>query len=84
MKSNTKSSVTLPEEAVALIEKLQRRLEIPSKVEVVRRALRLLDESSERIALRERYREAAYRVRESAEEAIHDYDHLASEGLDED
>jgi Arc/MetJ-type ribon-helix-helix transcriptional regulator len=83
MNSNTKSSVTLPRDTVLLIEKLQRRFNLKSKVDVVRKGLRLLDESSERNILRERYREAAYSVRESTQTEINELDHLSSEGLNE-
>jgi hypothetical protein len=84
MNPNTKSSVTLPRDTVALIEKLQKRFNLKTKVDVVRRGLQLLDESSERILLREKYREAAYKVRETTRIEIEELDHLSTEGLNED
>ena len=78
MKSNTKSSITLPRDEVRLVEKLQKRLKAKSKVEVVRRGLLLLKESTDRQALRAQYEDAAKRVRASAEEEL---DHLAGEGF---
>ena len=84
MNYNTKSSVTLPRDTVVLIEKLQKRFNLKTKVDVVRKGLQLLDESSERNLLRESYREAAYKVRESTQMEIGELDHLSSEGLNED
>lgn len=76
--------MTLPVEEVRRIERLQKRFRIRTKVEVVRRGLRLLEESSERDLLRELYKSASQAVRDSSQEAIDTMDHLASEGLDED
>src|SRR3972149_10166317 len=65
MKSNTKSSVTLPPEELRLVIDLQRRLRAKSKVEVVRRGLRLLRDVTDREALRGADREAT-RARRAA------------------
>ena len=81
MKSNTKSSITLPRNEVRLVEELQKRLKAKSKVEVVRRGLLLLKESTDRQALRAQYEDAAKRVRASAEEELEELDHLAGEGF---
>jgi Arc/MetJ-type ribon-helix-helix transcriptional regulator len=46
MKSNAKSSITLPPDELKLVVSLQARLKAKSKVEVVRRGLRLLQETN--------------------------------------
>jgi len=58
MKTNTKSSITLPPEELRLVVSLQARLKAKSKVEVVRRGLRLLQETTDRESMREAYRRA--------------------------
>jgi hypothetical protein len=45
MKPHTKSSIPLPPEELKLVKALQDRLKVRSKVEVVRRGLRLLQET---------------------------------------
>jgi Arc/MetJ-type ribon-helix-helix transcriptional regulator len=82
MKSNTKSSITLPPAELALVEDLRRRTGAKSKVEVVRRGLRLLDESTSRAALRRGYEEAATRVRAGTLAELEELDHLSGEGID--
>jgi Arc/MetJ-type ribon-helix-helix transcriptional regulator len=83
MKSNTKSSITLPPEELKLVLALQERLQAKSKVEVVRRGLRLLKETTDRESLREAYRRASAATRASVSSELEELDHLASEGLDE-
>lgn len=82
MKSNTKSSITLPPAELALVEGLRKRLRAKSKVEVVRRGLYLLRDSVERDALRARYAEASEQVRESTLAELEELDGLSSEGLE--
>ena len=82
MKTNTKSSITLPPEELKLVVALQARLKAKSKVEVVRRGLRLLQESTDRETLREAYRRASLSTRASLDAELKELDHLASEGLD--
>ncbi len=82
MKSNTKSSITLPPEELKLVVALQARLGARTKVEVVRRGLRLLREATDREALREAYRRAARQARRSLSSELKDLDGLSSEGLD--
>jgi hypothetical protein len=65
MRSNTKSSITLPAEDLALVEGLRKRLRAKTKVEVVRRGLYLLRDSVDREALRKQYEDASRRVRRS-------------------
>ncbi len=83
MKSNTKSSITLPPEELRLVVALQARLKAKSKVDVVRRGLRLLHEVTEREALREAYRRASKATRASLAGELGELDHLAGEGLPE-
>jgi Arc/MetJ-type ribon-helix-helix transcriptional regulator len=82
MKSNTKSSITLPAEERKLVTALKGRLGLKSNVEVVRRGLRLLEEVTDRRALKEAYRKASAASRKVTSEEIEALDHLASEGLD--
>jgi Arc/MetJ-type ribon-helix-helix transcriptional regulator len=83
MKSNTKSSITLPPAELKLVVSLQAKLKAKSKVEVVRRGLRLLQEVTDRESLRAAYRRASLATRASLSRELAALDHLASEGLDE-
>ena len=82
MKSNTKSSITLPVEERRLVTALKRRLGLKSNVEVVRRGLRLLKETTDRQTLKEAYRKASVGSRRSTRDEIAALDQLAGEGLD--
>jgi hypothetical protein len=82
MKVNTKSSITLPADELRLVRSLKARLRVRSNVEVVRRGLRLLAESTDRAALKEAYRRASQATRAATLEEIEALDHLAGEGLD--
>lgn len=81
MKSNTKSSITLPPAELKLVASLQRRLGARSKVEVVRRGLRLLYETTERERLREAFRQASGATRESTFAEMEELDGLVADGL---
>jgi hypothetical protein len=83
MRSNTKSSITLPPEELRLVSTLQVKLKAKSKVEVVRRGLRLLSDITEREALREAYRRASRSTRASLKRELKELDHLSAEGLRE-
>jgi len=83
MRSNTKSSITLPPEELRVVLALQSRLKAKSKVEVVRRGLRLLRDATEREALREAYRRASRATRASVAGELNELDHLTAEGLPE-
>jgi hypothetical protein len=81
MKKRTKSSITLPPGELRLVTTLQARLRIGTKVEVVRRGLQLLKETTDRDALREGFRLASLATRpamadELRELAPHDLDGL--------
>jgi Arc/MetJ-type ribon-helix-helix transcriptional regulator len=82
MKSNTKSSITLPPDELRMVQTLKARLKLRTNVEVVRRGLRLLAETTERQALKESYRKASLATRGATAEEIAAFDHLAGEGLD--
>ncbi len=84
MKSNTKSSITLPPDELAMVEKLRRRLKASSKVDVVRRGLKLLLETTDREELQKKYWAAAESVRETTQEELDALDGTASDGLDHD
>jgi Arc/MetJ-type ribon-helix-helix transcriptional regulator len=83
MKSNTKSSITLPPDELKLVLSLQAKLKAKSKVEVVRRGLRLLEETTNREKLREAYRRASRATRKSLADELPELDSLVGEGLDE-
>ncbi len=83
MRANTKSSITLPPEELRVVLALQARLKAKSKVEVVRRGLRLLRDATEREALRAAYRRASRATRASLTSELAELDHLAGEGLGE-
>lgn len=82
MKMNTKSSITLPAAEVRVVEHLQKRLRARTKVDVIRRALRLLQETTDRAELRRAFREASAACRKVTFKEIEELDHLTSEGLD--
>ncbi len=83
MKSNTKSSITLPPEELRLVVSLQAKLKAKSKVEVVRRGLRLLQETTDRETLREGYRRASSATRKTLAVELKELDSLAGESLNE-
>ena len=83
MKSNTKSSITLPPEELKLVLALKKKLKARSNVEVVRRGLRLLEETTERDRLREAYREASLVTRAGSLYELDQLDSLVAEGLEE-
>jgi hypothetical protein len=83
MRSNAKSSITLPPEELRVVLDLQAKLKARSKVEVVRRGLRLLRDATEREALREAYRHASRATRASLAREMEELDHLSAEGLPE-
>lgn len=58
MKSNTKSSITLPPSELALVNELMKKLKAKSKVDVIRQGLRLLKQNTDRAELAELYRRA--------------------------
>jgi len=83
MKKNTKSSITLPPEELKLVIALQAKLKAKSKVEVVRRGLRLLRETTDREALRESYRRASLATRNTVSAELAELDAVVADGLGE-
>ena len=83
MKSNAKSSITLPHDELVLVEHLKSRLHANSNVEVIRQSLRLMKETTDRKLLREAYRQASLATRAQVLKEIGELDHLTSEGIDE-
>jgi IS5 family transposase len=83
MSRNTKSSITLPREELKLVEVLQARLKAKSKVEVVRRGLRLLQEATDREHLREAYRRASSAMRPSLSKELRELNGLVGDGLED-
>lgn len=67
---------------VRLVKSLKSRLRLKSNVDVVRRGLRLPEETTDREALRDAYRKASLATRAAARKEIEELDHLVGEGLD--
>ena len=82
MKKNVlKSSITLPPNELQLVETLKKKLKAKSKVEVIRRGLELLSETTQREELRLKFSRASHATRVNrAENAALDL--LSDEGLD--
>lgn len=80
MKKNTKSSITLPPAELALVNELMKTLGAKSKVDVIRRGLKLLKESTDREALRRAYVEAARKVRSVTLEELEELDGIEDDG----
>ena len=81
-RSAAKSSITLPPNEFRLVTALKARLGLRSNVEVVRRGLHLLQETTDRQALKEAYRRASRATRTATRREIAELDHLSDEGLD--
>lgn len=83
MKVNARSTITLPRDELALIERLKRRVGAKTNIAVVRNALHLLEQITDREQLRTAYREASRAIRSGLDEELRELDHLAAEGLDD-
>jgi hypothetical protein len=81
MKSNAKSSITLPAPELKLVNGLMKKLGAKSKVEVIRRGLELLSARTERAALKKLYLDASKKVAPNRLES-EELDQLSDEGLD--
>lgn len=77
MKSNTKSSITLPAEELKLVKGLKKRLGAKSNVEVIRRGLKLLQSQTEREFLREAFRKASEATRAGVIQEMEELNWLA-------
>lgn len=82
MKLATKSSITLPPEEHDAVLRLRQRTGAASNVEIVRRALRLLEAQTERDLLRQAYADASLRVRDLTLAELADLDGVAGDGLE--
>jgi len=82
MKNNTKSSITLPAAELDLVTDLMRSLKAKTKVEVIRRGLTLLKETTDRSYLRESFRKASEATRETIQSELKELDAVTDEGLD--
>lgn len=84
MKRNTvaKSSLTLPPEEHARVLRLKRVLGARSNTDVIRRSLRMLEETVSREALRARFRDAAKKVRRTTAKDIGELDAVIGDGLE--
>lgn len=82
MKSNAKSSITLPPNELKLVEELMKRIGAKSKVEVIRRGLLQLKETTDRELLRLAYSKASAQSRDTIRMEIEELDSLSGEGID--
>jgi Arc/MetJ-type ribon-helix-helix transcriptional regulator len=82
MPASLKSSITLPPNELRMVTALKQRLRLRSNVEVVRRGLQMLQEDTDRRALKQAYRKASQASRGITVDEIAALDHLSSEGLD--
>ena len=82
MKNNTKSSITLPHQELKLVEELKKKIGAKSKVEVIRRGLLKLKETTDRQALALAYAKAAEATRQSTIEEVKELDVFSEEGLE--
>ena len=80
--ARAKSSITLPPNELRLVTALKQRLRLKSNVDVVRRGLRMLQEATDRRALKDAYRKASRATREATLAELGELDHLSEEGLD--
>lgn len=81
MKTNTKSSITLPAAELDLVTDLMKSLKAKTKVEVIRRGLTLLKETTDRKSLRDAFKKASADTRETIQSELKDLDALTDEGL---
>ena len=81
MKNNTKSSITLPAAELDLVTDLMKSLKAKTKVEVIRRGLTLLKETTDRKSLRDAFKKASADTRETIQSELKDLDALTDEGL---
>lgn len=80
--TQAKSSITLPPAEFRLVKRLRGKLKAKSNVDVVRRSLQLLEAQFDRENLRQAFRNASLRVRQTNATELTELDRLADEGLD--
>jgi len=81
--ASVKSSFTLAPAEHAQVKRLRRLLKAPSNAEVIRRSLKMLEESLSREELRRQFHEAAARVKSSTREELKELGGLVADGLDD-
>ena len=81
-RSAAKSSITLPSSEFRLVTNLKARLGLKSNVEVVRKGLQLLEQATDRRAIKEAYRRASRATRAATRHEIDELDHLSDEGIE--
>ena len=81
MKSNAKSSVTLPPSEFKLVEELRRSLKAKSNVEVIRRGLTLLKQTTDRELLKLAFKKASLAVRRDLAKELDELDDVSADGL---
>ena len=82
MKSNTKSSITLPATELEMVNALMRQLKAKTKVEVIRRGLALLKETTDRKSLRSAFKMASEASKKNIQIELEELNELTGEGLD--
>ena len=82
MKNNTKSSITLPAAELEMVTGLMKTLKAKSKVEVIRRGLTLLKETTDRKTLKLAFKKASEATRPALASELEELDGLTGEGLD--
>lgn len=78
---NVKSSITLPPAELAMVEELMKRLKAPSKVDVIRQGLRLLQVKTKRELLAAEFKRASEINEADVLEILAETDHLNADGL---
>lgn len=78
-----KSSITLPQEEVAIVNYLKKKLNKKSNVEIVRTGLNLLKKQVDEDIIREKLQEASLLVREVNKKDMEELDSLSFEGLED-
>lgn len=83
MKNNTKSSITLPREELRLVLELKKKIGAKSKVEVIRRGLMKLKESTDRQLLSAAYEKASKATKKNTLKELKALNSLVNEGLED-
>lgn len=86
MKKHTikKSSITLPPNELAIVKELLIKLNASSKVDVIRRALKMLKQATDARLLQEEFTTASLMLRESNREDMEELDDLSLDCIEDD
>lgn len=83
MKPNTKSSITLLANELALINEIKKKKKFKSYADTLREVLNEYKNNMDREALIEQYRKASNDLRDNGtREELEEFDYLVNEGLD--